>query len=103
MDDDLRVRIIADESLAQVADVVAAVNAAVEKVRDDGDVASYAKLLVGGCAQAFRDRRHEIGLIDREGNNLGIRRVAADQRDVRPVKGRHHPWRFAAMRADDLA
>ena len=95
--------IVADESLPQIADVLTAMNGAIEEIRDHHDVALHAQLIVGGRAQALRDRGDQVRLIDREGDDLRVRRVAANQRNVGPVERRHDARRLAAVRAEDLA
>ena len=103
VNDDFRVLVLADISRPQVADVLTAVDVAVEEVRNHHDVALHAELFVGGRPEAFRHRGDEVRLVDRERDNLRVRRIAADERDVRPVERRHDARRLSAMRPDDLA
>ena len=70
MRDDPHIRIAAGETTAQIWLVMASVNTAVQKVRDHRDVARHAELGDGRRAQAVRYRRHAIGLIDRERDDL---------------------------------
>ena len=78
-------------------------NGAIEEIRDHLDVALHSQLIVCGRTQALRDRGDQVRLIDREGDDLRVRRVAADQRNVGAVERRHHTRRLAAVRAENLA
>src|SRR6185503_18422237 len=90
-------------ALPQVADILPAMERAVEEIRNHADVPPDPQLLVGRGPQALRDRGHQVRLIDRECDNLRIRRIAADERDVGAVQGGDDARRHAAVRADDLA
>ena len=52
----------------------------------------------GVGAQALGDRRHGVRLLDREGHDPGVGRIAADQRDVGAVQRRHRARRGGRRR-----
>ena len=66
----------------------APIHAAVEKVRDHGDGVTHAQRGDRVGAEALGHRGHGVRPLDREGHHPGIRRIAADQRDVGAVQRR---------------
>ena len=94
----LRPVVAAGEVPAKVRPRPAAMDGAVEEVRNDRDVPRHLQLRVGGLAQAVRHRRHAIGLLDRERHDLRVRRIVADQRDVGAVQRRHDLRRLTGCR-----
>ena len=58
------------------------------KVRDDADVAIDAELAKRVRLEALRHGGDAVGLLDAERDDFGIRRVAAEQRDVGAVQRR---------------
>jgi hypothetical protein len=62
----------------------------------------YAELGIGRRAQAVRDRRHGVGLLDRERDDARIRWIAADQGDVGSMQ-RGDDARPLSIGAEDLS
>ena len=91
---------------AQIRQLAAPMLVALEKVRDDANLALDRQRLIGVAPQAVGHRGHAVGLIDRKRHGLRVRRVAAEQRDVGAVKRRddfrHLRIRSAVGRREDV-
>ena len=98
---DLHAGVVTAEAFPQLRRRLAAMQAAIQKIRDDGDVAGYAKLFACGRPEAFRHGGDAIRLFDGERDDLGIRGVAANQRDVGTVE-RCDDARRSAARPEHL-
>ena len=64
---------------------------AIEEIRNDADFALHAQGRYRVGAQAARHRGHGVRLLDGKGDDPRVRRIAADERDIRAVQRRHHP------------
>ena len=60
----------------------------------------HAQLAVGVGLEALGDGRHAVGLLDAERDGLGVRAVAAEQRDVGAVERRDDRAARDASRCD---
>jgi hypothetical protein len=70
----------------------------IEEIRNHGDVARHRQLGVRRGAQAVGDRRNEVRLLNGEGDDLRVRAVVANQRDVGTVQCRDYPRSRAGAR-----
>ncbi len=88
---------------AKRADLAPAVRRAIDEVRNHPDLARDPELADRLRAQALGHGRDAVRLIDAEGDRLGVRRVASEQRDVGSVQRRDHARdRARTLRPENL-
>ena len=81
----------------------AAMEAAIQEIRDHFDRALDRHLALGVVAQARGNRRHRIGLIDAKRHRFAIRGIGAENRDVGAVQRRDGARHVrAGRRGEDL-